>query len=319
MYINAPVAVFSYTRLEHLIKTLNALNEADSAENTDLFVFCDNYRKESEKEKVNAVRNYVDSFAKNNKFKNVTVIKSCANKGLKKSIIEGVSQIINKYGKIIVVEDDLITQKDFLVFMNQALEYYEKNKKIWAISGYTFSMKSLENYSHDVYFTGRGCSWGWATWANRWNSIDWSVADYGSFKYNVRKRRQFAEWGADLPAMLDGQMISDIDSWAITWCYEAFKQGKLTVYPKHSLIKNIGNDGSGVHGSISQNDFASVFSEKKGEYIFESPFIDNKVKKEFANRFCYGFTNKIKVYVKSLLRRLGIYTIIKNKIGIFVH
>src|SRR5699024_3409085 len=110
--------------------------------------------------------------------------KASTNKGLANSVISGVTKVIDKFGKVIVIEDDLISSTDFLSYMNNALEFYEMNKSIWSISGYNIPIDIPSNYKHDVYLSYRGCSWGWATWKNRWNQTDWSVKDYDAFKSN---------------------------------------------------------------------------------------------------------------------------------------
>ena len=110
-------------------------------------------------------------------FKTVTIVESDANKGLAKSIIEGVSQIIEKTGKVIVLEDDCVSSKDFLNYMNSALDYYEENDKVWSIGGYSVNLDFPNDYEYDTYVMGRTCSYAWGTWKNRWNLVDWNVSD----------------------------------------------------------------------------------------------------------------------------------------------
>ena len=304
----APVAVFAYTRLEHLKQTLQSLNDADLANETELFIFCDNYKTEKDRVKVENVRKYVSEFSKSTNFKSVTIKKAAHNMGLKNSIISGVSELMNGFGCAIVVEDDLQVSKFFLRYMNDALTFYKNNNKVWAVSGYSFPMKALNNYKYDIYFTGRGCSWGWGSWSDRWNSIDWSVSDYGSFKHNWKKRLEFSKWGADLPTMLDAQMISNINSWAVIWCYNAFKQNMLTVYPRESFIKNLGNDGSGTHGSTSDIVYETfLYNEAHYAIEFANPFLDSLIEKEFFKKYTGSFGLFAKDQIKGLLRRTGLY------------
>ena len=281
----APVLIFVYNRLDHTKKTLEALSKNILAEKTDLFIFCDNYKKEKDIETVKKVRNLIDEFSVNAVFSNVTVKKAEKNKGLANSIIAGVSEIINQYGKVIVLEDDLITSKNFLKYMNQALDFYEHQTNIWSISGYTFPMKTLETYPHDVYMSGRGSSWGWASWKDRWETIDWSVSDYKNFEFNYIKRHHFSKWGADMPFMLDRQMQGKINSWAIRWCYAQYKQNKFTIYPKESYIQNIGTDGSGTHFSKSNTHYDTFLRTDDIECKFEILDIDKRIRKEFQKKY----------------------------------
>ena len=302
----APVAVFAYKRLDHLRRTLESLNDSAIASESDLFVFCDGYKNENDKEDVMLVRRFVMDFKKTSKFKTVNIIFSENNNGLAASIINGVTDIINRFGKVIVVEDDLETAPCFLPFINQALDYYSGFKDVWSVCGFSFSDRTIQEIESDVYFTGRASSWGWGTWRDRWNSIDWAVSDYGSFKHNWHKRYAFGKWGTDLPLMLDQQMNKNIDSWAIRWCYSQFKQKKLSVFPKQSLVKNIGLDGSGVHqGKMSS--FDTELSECTAKrYTFLDPHIDKRIKRAYASKYgIHGFAF-FKMQIKALLQRIGL-------------
>ena len=301
----APVIVFTYNRVNHLKRTLDALNSCEHASETDLFIYCDSYKSDKDKTMVEMAISVVDAFALNNRFHSLTITKADKNKGLAKSIMDGVTSVIDLYGKAIVVEDDLIASRYFLRYMNDALDYYKNDKSICAISGYTFPMKSLETYPYDLYLSGRGCSWGWATWADRWNMVDWNVSDYCYFKHNLFKRIKFSQWGSDLPILLDYQMNLNANSWAIRWCYSAFSRNMLTVYPKRSYIKNCGIDGSGVHSQNSTTHRFDTDFDDNEEYRcnFQPLMIDEKIRKEFAKRYSAGVSVDIKEQIKAFLIR----------------
>lgn len=307
----APVAVFTYNRPNHTERVLDALNVSALAPDTDIFIFCDNFKNESAKYDVQQVRDLVDQFAYKSRFRSITINKSETNKGLAASIICGVSGIMDLYGRVIVVEDDLLASTHFLEYMNSALDFYENNKHIWSISGYSFPMKALTNYPHDVFMAGRGSSWGWASWIDRWNTVDWDVKDYYQFKNNKQKRHEFAQWGRDLPLMLDAQMSSDHNSWAIRWCYSQFIQNKMTVYPKTSYIKNIGNDGSGTHKShLDEKYDTNLESGECFNCRFEDLSYDMSIKKEFSKKYSPTIMCKIKSLAKKLLTGMGLIKII---------
>ncbi len=244
----APIVLFAYNRPEHVRRTLQALNQNKLADETKLYIFIDGPRNEKDLERVIQVRKEIKNFRACNSFQEVYVDESESNKGLAKSVIGGVDKIIKEYGKAIVVEDDILTAPDFLFFMNSALEYYEDDKRVWSISGYTFANKKiLRRCKQDVFAFYRGSSWGWSTWKDRWELTDWSCSDYPEFKKDKRKRAAFSRGGADLPLLLDEQMQGKIDSWSIIFDYEQSKRGGLTIYPRVPKAVNIGRDGTGRH------------------------------------------------------------------------
>ncbi|MGL4362385.1 MAG: glycosyltransferase [Cellulosilyticaceae bacterium] len=280
----APVVVFVYNRPEHTKKTIEALAENYLAKETSVFIFSDNAKNEKSIESVKATRKYIDSISEKKFFKSVEIIKSHENRGLANSVINGVSEIIEKFGQVIVVEDDLISSRDFLEYMNRSLEFYRENQSIWSISGYNIPIKISSSYKHDVYLSYRGCSWGWATWSDRWKNVDWEVSDYKEFKTNKKLRKIFNRGGRDMAYMLDLQMNNRIDSWAIRWCYAQSKLNMYTVYPVKSRIKNIGLDGSGTHSGIS-NHYDVSFNRDNQICNIEDIKINQKISKKFRNHY----------------------------------
>ena len=155
------ICLFTYNRAFETRQTIEALKLNFLAPFSQLFIFSDGPKNESDAEKVGEVRNYIRSI---DGFKTVEIIESTINKGLANSIIEGVTQIIDKYEKVIVLEDDLVTTPNFLDFMNQALCFYNGKNNIFSISGFTMDLPSLAACKQDFYFSQRVSSWGWATW-----------------------------------------------------------------------------------------------------------------------------------------------------------
>ena len=174
-------------------------------------------------------------------FKSITVNYSEINLGLSKSIIYGVTATLEKYNKVIVLEDDLITSSNFLVFMNYTLDKYESIDRIFSISGYTFDFNT-NDFEEDGYFLNRTWPWGWATWKNRWNKVDWSVPEYQNFKLNKNLQKKFSYLGSDVNSMLDKQQNGLLDSWSIRWTFHVFLKNGLVLFPKSSKIINNGWD-----------------------------------------------------------------------------
>lgn len=279
----APVCLFTYNRLSQTKETIDALKKNYLAPESNLFIFSDGPKDEASRHSVQAVREFLDSVEG---FKSVKIIKSEKNNGLANSIISGVNEIINEYGKVIVVEDDLKTSRNFLNFLNQALDYYENNNSIISVSGHTLDLPSLKKYEKDFYLGYRASSWGWGTWFDRWNKVDWQVRDYGQFIYNPVKHYKFMRGGSDLPYMLWKQMNDRIDSWAIRWTYHQFKNNMLTVFPSQSKVLNIGFDNNATHTNNPSRFSTTLEAGEQKRFVFEAEVeIDKKLAKEFRNQF----------------------------------
>lgn len=309
----APVIIFAYKREEHLKQVMKALKRCELADKTEVFVFIDGPKTENDQEAVKKVQEYAESLYEEKWFLTLNIEKSEINKGLSKSIIGGVTKVINQYKKVIVLEDDIIVKSNFLVYMNKALDFYEKNKSIWSISGFTPQLKSLKTLDDFIYKNYRGSCWGWASWADRWNQIDWEVKDYKSFMFNTKKRRMFNRGGNDLSRMLDAFMVGKISSWAVRWNYMQSKLGMFSIAPRVSLCSNVGFDGSGENCGKMKNDSEELLeADSIGE--FHELKIDKKIISEFKQYYdtLYSLKLRLKKKVVSFARRMRY--IFKNRV-----
>lgn len=259
----APIVIFAFNRIDTLKACIDSLKANPLFKDSDLFVYVDGPRdgKPGEKEKVEAVRQYVKSIDGS---KSLTWHISDNNKGLATSIIKGVTNIVNEYGKVIVIEDDLVLAPSFLGYMNKMLEYFEHDQRAFQVSGYSSLIK--KECKSDVYFNGRGQCWSWGTWKDRWNTIDWNINDFEDFKHNKEERKAWAEFGHDLFGLLNLWKEGRMNSWWIRFCYNMFKQHRFTVCPVKSLVRN---DGFGVDST-----HCNVYDRYKIEF-------DDKQEKEF--------------------------------------
>lgn len=284
----APLIVFVYNRIEHIKHSLNALNDNYLANDTNLYIFSDYGKDLQTNEEVCKVREYLSRFASNSSFKSVTVFESSIHKGLAQSVISGVSSIISQNGKVIVVEDDVIVSRDFLNFMNDGLDFYSANNRVWSITGVGYNLHSLKNYAHDVYLVGRMGSDCWGIWEDRWNRIDWKVSDYNVLKNNILKRIEFNRFGRDMFSMLRRQMEGDIDSWAIRADFAQYMCNMQTVHPKKSFMESLGHDGTGTH-----HNGVDIFKwkMKTGEldYLLEDVESSKKIQVDYKRQ--YGVLN----------------------------
>ena len=299
--MNAPVVLFVYNRPDHTRKVIESLSKNILADQTDLFVFSDAAKSENGLEKVHEVRKYIRKEDWRGSFHKVTVVEARQNKGLASSIISGVTDILKEYGKVITIEDDLILSPYFLQYMNGALDYYQDVPDIWSISGYSFPMRSLKKYPHDVFYSYRGCSWGWATWLDRWEKTDWEVRDYHKLMSDKKWQKQFNRGGADLTGMLKLQMEGKINSWAIRWVFTQSNLNMYTVYPKNSYILNDGCDGSGTHVG-NTDEYRTNIQGGVSKCKFERLAIDRKIAREFWYKYSDTLDKKIKRNLKKIFR-----------------
>ncbi len=242
----APVVLFAYNRADKLENCIKHLEKCREAYDSDLFIFCDGPKRTPD-EGVEKVRKFVNKYKSLSKFKSVTVTTQKENRGLASSIIAGVTEIVDIYGKVIVVEDDLIVLPSFLRFLNGGLSYYEDDMNYGSICGFNYPLKKITSYNIDVFATRKADCWGWATWADRWNDGAWKDIDLKGYLNNWKQRLDVEKMEAGLDRLMYLQYKGKIDSWAVRWIYYLYQKGQLTVYPLKSHVINDGFDGSGTH------------------------------------------------------------------------
>lgn len=280
----APIVLFVYNRPDHTEQTIEALKKNLLAQDSELFIFSDGAKAGSE-EKVAEVRNYIKTI---NGFKKVEIIESETNKGLAASVIAGVTKIVNEYGKIIVLEDDLITSPYFLKYMNDSLNIYKDDERVACITGYTYP---IENLPETFFIKGADC-WSWATWKRAWNVFNPDAKDLLK-QFSSKQKREF-DFNNTYPflQMLKDHIDGHVNSWAIRWNASAFLKDMLCLYPGQALAKNIGLDSSGTH---DDGEFQGLNVEIWNKPISEQklPIEENaECRKQFENFFKKTFKNK---------------------------
>jgi len=243
----APIAIFAYNRRDHLSACLTALAENPPAEQSELTIFCDGPKPGDTSGSVEAVRQVAREWVTRSPsaFARITVIEQPANKGLAKSVITGVTEMLQHHDRVIVVEDDLVVSRDFLTFMNQGLDLYESDTEVISIHGFMYAVDV--DLGQSVFLRGADC-WGWATWRRGWELFR---ADSTELLQELRQhpdRDNFDFHGAfPYTAMMEEQAAGKIDSWAVRWYASAFLANKVTLYPGQSLVVNTGQDSSGTN------------------------------------------------------------------------
>ena len=252
MQMNTPIALFVYARPNHTRRTVESLLKNSEAASSDLIVFSDAARTPSKEEAVQRVREYVSCIKG---FRSLTVHHRPENYGLAKSIIEGVTQVLEEHEKMVVLEDDMVTSAHFLTYMNESLERFADDERVVSIHGYVYPVQQV--LPEAFFLRGADC-WGWATWRSGWELFN---SNGQALLFELRRRnliKMFDYNGSHgYSDMLEAQIKGTNDSWAIRWYASAFLAGKLTLYPGRSLVHNIGNDSSGTHCvSTSHHDSA---------------------------------------------------------------
>lgn len=266
---SSPIALFTYNRPKHTRQTVEALQRNEIASESDLFIFSDAPKNLKAVAAVREVREYIRGITG---FKSVTVVERENNFGLAASIIDGVTNLCDEYGQVIVLEDDLVVSPVFLTFMNTALDKYRDEERVMQISGNMFPVLHPETLPK-TFFCRATTSWGWATWERAWRKFEPSAQKLAS-KIIAQKLRKEFDIGGDHFQMLVMQENGEGDSWAIRWYASVFLAGGLCLHPSLSLVANIGHDRSGVHcGSNNKYDspLSSAMPKPFPLVIEESP------------------------------------------------
>ena len=245
MLVYAPLALFVYNRPDHTRQTVDALAANTLANETPLHVFSDAPRNETPREQVEEVRSYIRTITG---FQSVTIIERPTNYGLARSIIDGVTALCEKYGRVIVVEDDLVTSSRFLSYMNDALTFYERDARVMQISGHIAHVPEFARRTEGL-FVPFVTSWGWGTWERAWKQFDPSAQGWEKIRDDRALRKRFnLDNHFDYTTMLQMQLDGKVDSWAIRWYLSVFLKGGMALFPPRSFVRNIGF-ASGTHGS----------------------------------------------------------------------
>lgn len=277
----APIVLFVYNRPWHTLQTLNALKANDLSEQSVLYIYCDG-AKENADEKMMARIAEVRQLVRREKWcKEVHVIERAVNWGLADSIVEGVTKIVAEYGKVIVLEDDIVTARGFLKYMNDALDFYENVPSVLHVSAYMFP---IEADLPETFFYNTASCWGWGTWQRAWQhfstdakSLHRAIEQKGSmYDFDLQSK-------ADFSRQLKDNINGRIKTWAVKWYATIYLKNGLSLHPHQSLTQNIGNDQSGEHSD--EDDFYHI--ENLAQHIAIQPIElkESKVVKEAMRNY----------------------------------
>lgn len=298
----APIALFTYNRADHTRKAVESLLQNAEAKDSDLFIFSDGPKNEKTVRGVADNREYIHTVTG---FKTVTIVEREKNWGLANSLIAGITDVINKYGRVIVVEDDLILSPYFLKFMNDGLEKYKDDDRVGTITGF---VPPIEEKLPETFFLTYFQCWGWATWKRAWDLLE---TDARPLLKGLRfKRKKFDVGGGVCNyGNLYCQKVGLVDSWYLRYYASLFLKGKLSLYPGRSVAANDGLDGSGTHcGAGLKRSFDAHNSQTPIKVndveVIEDLQVYRIFKKYFLSKQSGSFIKAAYYQFKSFVRRL---------------
>lgn len=279
----APIALFVFNRPNHTRQTIESLKANHLATESDFFIFADGARSEKDEDAVKQVSDYIATV---DGFKSVTVVKQNKNLGLANSIIGGVTRLSQTYGKFIVFEDDLICSEHTLQYLNDGLDLYQNEERVFHVCASMYPIKLSDDLPETfLYRATHSC--GWASWKRAWDKFNPDVDDLMS-QFDKQKIREFTFDGKmNFWKQMNAFKAGKNNSWAIRWYASVFLNNGLALNVTQSLINNIGHDGSGVHSNVEDiydveiypnriKDFPTVIEENKTMYKVVKSFYANR-------------------------------------------
>lgn len=302
-----PIVLFAYNRPYHLQRCLDSLAKNSLLKESELIIYCDGPKTISD-DKVKAVRQIATTFSS---ARSCTVETSSVNQGLAASIIAGVSKVLKTQQAVIVLEDDLLLHPYFLTFMNDALRTYQSDSHIFSVTGHTLPAWRLSlpsQYSWPVYLSPRISSWGWGTWRDRWQKVEWKLDEkeiVHQLEHNSQTVQRLKQGGDDLPVLLSQHLNKKINSWAIRFDWAQARMKKSTLRPIKTLVLNQGLDGSGTHGRgnwLYKDSFDLEFQPTR---LPKDISIDSDVWSAFTTAHQTRFYWKVRDFAENLLLKLS--------------
>lgn len=279
----APIIVFAYNRPVHLAQCIESLlANAESAE-SDLFIFIDGPKSSNDKASVEECVKFAEEISG---FRCVKVITRKENLGLAKSIRSGIDEIFQSYKKVIIFEDDIFAAKTALKFLNLGLDNYLDFEKVASVQLFQYPLNN--KFAAPVFLQGADC-WGWATWKDRWEKVNFDSKHLLSSLAPIRKDFNLGG-SARYFEMLEELGNGTIDSWAICWHASMYLENMVSLYPPIALCRNAGSDGTGTHAS--NVDYFAVNLDDAAEWDFPKSVEENALYREAMSNFHNGLRRK---------------------------
>lgn len=282
----APIIIFAYNRPTHMLRTLDALAKNTLADQSVIYIYCDGAKQNATEEQIAKVKAARQVAHAATGFKELHVIERPENLGLGTSVITGVTEIVNKYGKVIVLEDDLETSPYFLRYMNQCLDHYETRKTVFSITGLSRPHSERffpKDYPYDVYVSLKHHPWSWATWVDRWNLVDWSAKTYDEIASNPQMLAAFKRMGEDEWEELTMQVKGGKQIWSARFALAHFVNHAVSIAPIKTYVRNIGAGADSTNcktenlgrWEIAESDFCNTPELRLLDVLYEDSRIVN--------------------------------------------
>lgn len=298
----APIVLFTYNRADHTQQAVESLLKNEEAKESDLFIFSDGAKTPEKQKGVDDNRAYIHTVSG---FKSVTIIEHEKNQGLANSLIAGITEIVNQYGRVIVVEDDLILSPYFLQFMNEALEKYKDEDRVASISAF---LNPIDCKAPNTFFLRYFACWGWATWKRGWDLL---INDDRVLLKRLRWKKNDFNIGGTGPfyGILYCDKVGLNDSWAVRFYASQFLAGKLQLFPGKTLALQNGMDGTGTHSGDDNNQFRNMSLSEEPIVLSDISIDENKLMYDAYSRYYRNGQNPYSmgfliIRFKSFIRRL---------------
>lgn len=300
----APIVFFAYDRPDHTRQALESLYRNKLADESSLWIYIDGPKPGATDASKSAIEEVKKVVREKKWCKEVFITEAEINKGLIRANIEGITKAVNEYGKVIAMEDDGLVSPGFLMYMNDALDFYENNSRVMHVSGYSRPEFDTVDMKETTYFFYHTTTWGWGTWKRAWDkfifdpiAIREAIKKKGNIhKLNMDHTFEFF-WGLKAVAQ------EKFQSWNTLWHSIVFLNDGLCLYPRRSLVSNIGHDGSGTNCVLDDRfriDGLADEIEVTQIPLIEHPGVRSSYVKLYSLRYRIIF--KLKHYLKFLMR-----------------
>lgn len=277
--MNIGIIVFAYNRSHHLKKVLEGLRKNDGV--SRLYIFQDGLKCEQHRDEWEKTQQVISD----TDWCEVIYTQASYNKGLAKSIVDGINVVFTENDAVIVLEDDCVPASGFISYMIQCFDKYVLQENVYSVSGYSWPIELPED-QYDVYGCGRISSWGWGTWKDRWEQYNEDNEIITRLKGDKEKSRYLATWGNDCEAILLDRINGRNNSWAVYWALHVIEKQGICINPYRSLINNIGMDGTGVHCGITQRFEVEISDEHQERLLLpEIPKMLGTTEKAFVGLY----------------------------------
>ncbi|MCF0183364.1 MAG: glycosyltransferase [Bacteroidaceae bacterium] len=228
----APVALFVYNRLDNTRRTIEALLANHMASETPVYVFSDGGKDEKSWADVRRLREYLHTVTGFGQF---IVIERTENYYIERNTTEGIAEVLSRHDRIIVLEDDLVTSPWFLTYMNEALDKYRDDERVWHVAGFTnLDVPELG----DTYFCHHMSGTGWGTWRDRWAHFVHFTSREQALSRLTDAQKERMEMRGHFPCFKS--LDKDPIPWDVCWDIAINQADALCLHPTHTLVRNIG-------------------------------------------------------------------------------